>query len=96
MEEITNKLADYILVLSEALEKDNYANNRPMYTKHLAAGAVMLALLQKNKNLAEIVDLVKQENRNYGWSYIKGPYGEIIGTAWEEFLNTANIGDEKT
>jgi len=61
MEEVLAKLNDYVLLLSEAQEKDNYANNRPMFTKRLAAAAEMYALLHKNNEVTAIDALVQQE-----------------------------------
>ena len=52
LEEVLAKLNDYVLLLSEAQEKDNYANNRPMFTKRLAVAAEMYAHLHKNNEIA--------------------------------------------
>jgi len=71
MNEVLTKLNDYVLLLSEAQKKDNYANNRPMFTKRLAAAAEMYANLHKNNKIAAIHELVKQEMRAHGWSYKK-------------------------
>ena len=91
MEEVLAKLNDYVLLLSEAQEKDNYANNRPMFTKRLAAAAEMYALLHKNHEVTAIDALVQQEIRAHGWSFIEGPYGENIASAWVAFTKATGI-----
>jgi len=62
MEEVLAKLNDYALLLSEAQEKDNYANNRPMFTKRLATAAEIYALLHKNDEVTAMDALVQQGN----------------------------------
>ncbi len=45
MQNIIQKLDEYVLVLSHALENDKNANDRPRLTHHLAMAANMYALI---------------------------------------------------
>jgi len=91
MEEVFEKLADYVLLLSNALESDGNTNDRPMLIKHLAAAAEMFALLHKYNELSAIENIVKSEIRSHGWSYIAGPSGESIAHAWVAFTKSTKI-----
>ena len=88
---IMNNLVDYILQLSEALGKDTYANNRPLYTTHLVRAATMLALLYRSNDLESITNIVVDENRNHGWSYLQGAYGEKVNKTWNIFYKSCNV-----
>jgi len=40
MDEVLEKLIEYVLALSDALKNDGNANDRPMLSKHLAESAI--------------------------------------------------------
>jgi len=91
MEELLEKLTEYVLVLSDALANDGNANDRPLLTKHLATAAEMYALLHKHQEASAIEGLIKSEIRGHGWSYIAGPSGEKIAHKWVIFTKAAGI-----
>jgi hypothetical protein len=82
MEEILEKLTDYTLSLREDLANTKGANERSLLTKYLAAAAEMYALLYKHKNISAIEELVKEEMRSHGWSFISGEDGEKLVSNW--------------
>ncbi|MGD8999597.1 MAG: hypothetical protein PVF75_04210 [Granulosicoccaceae bacterium] len=91
MEEILQKLTEYVLSLSEALDNDSNANDRPVLIKHLAASAEMYALLYKHQEISVIENLVKSEVRSHGWSFIAGSSGEKIANNWLAFTKATGI-----
>lgn len=91
MEEVIEKLSDYVLSLSKALEETTDANERPQLNKHLAAASVMFALLQKHNSVSAIESHIKGEIRNHGWSFVSGSAGETIATNWVAFTKAAGI-----
>ena len=91
MKEIIEKLTEYTLSLKNALANTNEANERPLLTNHLAAAAEMYALLDKEKNISAIEDIVKIEIRSHGWSYITGDAGAEIANNWVAFTDTTGI-----
>ena len=91
MEEVIEKLSDYVLSLSSALEDTVNANERPQITKHLAAASLIFALLQKHQKVSAIERLVKDEIRSHGLSYISGSAGERIATNWVAFTKVVGI-----
>ncbi len=91
MDEVLDKLTEYVTVMSEALANDGNVNDRPILTKHLAAAAQMYSLLHKNQNVSAIHDLVKTEIRGHGWSFIAGPAGKLIAQKWVAFTYAVGI-----
>lgn len=91
MEEIYEKLSEYILALKEGLESTKEASERPLLTGRLAAAAEMFALLKKSGEVAAIHSLVQSEVRAHGWSFISGDAGEIIANKWVAFTNAVGI-----
>jgi|GEM_PF-1620991 len=91
MEEVLDKLTEYVSALSDAFAVDGNANDRSILTKHLAAAAEMYALLHKHKEVSAIHDLVKTEIRGHGWSFIAGPSGDSIAKKWVAFTSAAGI-----
>jgi len=96
MEVILDKLTDYVLILSNALANDRDANDRPYLKNHLAASAEMYALLYQHEDVSAIEDLVKSENRSHGWSYLNGPSGDKISTAWVAFAKATGYEYQNT
>ena len=91
MEKILSKLNDYIFLIEEAQEKDNYAENRSLFKSHLSEAAKMYAHLIKSNNINSITQLVLDENRNHGISFMPGAYGEKISIYWSDFVKASNI-----
>lgn len=91
MEEILEKLTDYSLSLRNALKNTREANERPHLTGHLANAAEMHALLYKYKDVSAIQELVKDEIRSHGWSFISGDAGEKVARSWQAFIDATGI-----
>ncbi len=91
MDEVLDKLTEYVSAMSEALTNDGNANDRSLLIKHLAAAAEMYSLLHKHQDVSAIHDLVKTEIRGHGWSFIAGPSGELIAQKWVAFTNAVGI-----
>ncbi len=91
MDEILDKLADYILSLRKALEETNVANERPSLTKHLAAAAEMFALLHVHETISVIENIVEAEKRGHGWSFISGENGTVVAEKWVAFGSEAGF-----
>ena len=91
MEEILEKLTEYVLALSEALANDGNANDRPLLTSHLAASAEMFALLHKHNEISAIESLAENQIRRHGWSFIAGESGDNIASKWVAFTEAVGI-----
>jgi hypothetical protein len=81
------ELAAYVEVLSASAAATQYANDRPEYTKRLAAAATIFLHLQQGR-IAEAVRLVAEERRAYGWGYLSGEAGAAATTAFATFAAT--------
>jgi hypothetical protein len=91
MDEVFDKLTEYVSAMSEALANDGNANDRSLLTKHLAVAAEMYSILHKHQDVSVIHTLVKTEIRGHGWSFIAGPSGELIAKKWVAFTNAVGI-----
>lgn len=91
MDEVLDKLTEYVSAMTEALAYDRNADDRSLLTKHLAAAAEMYALLHKHQEISAIHDLVKAEIRGHGWSFIAGPSGDLIAQKWVAFTDSVGI-----
>ena len=87
MKNIEDKLAEYIAVLDSCEEKAAHANDRPIYTRHLAVAAVMFSDLHRTGSLTKLRECVQSERRSYGWSYLSGPEGEQAEKAFDRFAS---------
>lgn len=91
MEDILEKLTEYVLTLADAQRTGQNANHRPVLSKHLAASAEMFALLHRHQDVSAIESLVESEIRSHGWSFVAGPAGEHIANAWTAFVEETGI-----
>lgn len=91
MEEILEKLAEYVLALSDAQRTGHDANDRPVLSKHLAVSAEMFALLLRHQDVSAIESLVKSEIKSHGCSFVAGPASENIAHAWTAFVKETGI-----
>ncbi len=91
MDEVLDKLTEYVSAMTEAFAHDGNANDRLLLTKHLAAAAEMYALLYKYQEISAIHDLVKTEIRGHGWSFIAGPSGDLISQKWMAFTDSVGV-----
>ena len=91
MEDILEKLTDYVIALKEAEETHAVANERDAITKHLSQAAKIYALLHRHSDPSAIEGLVKSEIRNHGWSYISGSSGDKIADTWVSFTKESGI-----
>jgi hypothetical protein len=74
---IENALADYIHALSQGLEATHEAAERPVYTKHLAAAAMIFAYLNRHEQDAAM-HVLQSEQHAIGWSYLTGEAGDQV------------------
>ena len=84
MTQVLEALAQYISVLSRSAESTNYADDRPIYTKHLAEAARFFVLAHANR-IPELAALVHDERRSYGWGYLSGDFGSQAESAFNKF-----------
>jgi hypothetical protein len=85
MNSIEEALADYILVLDTSYSNCHQAEDRPSYTSHLAAAAVMFASYTKTKSITELKKLVAEERRAYGVSFLAHDEGKKAESAFHKF-----------
>jgi hypothetical protein len=80
-------LAAYVEVLSASAAATQHSNDRPEYTKRLASAARIFLLLHQGRQ-AEAIQLVAEERRAYGWSYLSGAPGAAAAIAFSTFAAT--------
>ena len=85
MNSIEEALADYILTLDTSFNNCHRAEDRPSYTMHLAAGAVMFASYTKTKSIAKLKELVAEEGKGYGRSFLANDEGTKAENAFHKF-----------
>jgi len=84
MSKVLEALTHYTSVLSRSAESTNYADDRPIYTKHLAEAARFFVLAHEGR-IPELVALVHDERRSYGWGYLSGEVGAQAESAFNDF-----------
>ncbi|HEY3326596.1 MAG TPA: hypothetical protein VGK14_05430 [Novimethylophilus sp.] len=84
MSKVLEALTKYTSVLSRSAESTNYADDRPIYTKHLAEAARFFVLAHEGR-IPELVALVHDERRPYGWGYLSGDVGAQAESAFNDF-----------
>lgn len=82
-----NALDAYVEALSSAAQRTQQAEDRPRYRDHLAAAAVLFHLLYRDK-MAEAKEVIAQEERSYGWSFLADTEGAVAESAFAAFART--------
>ncbi len=85
MQDIEDALARYIEVLSTSRSRTTTANDRHVYTEHLAAAALMFASFHTASPIATLKKHVADERRAYGWGFLSGEEGSAAEKAFDEF-----------
>jgi hypothetical protein len=81
--DLLKALAGYIQTLTESSEQTHRAEDRRRYTEHLATAArIFVAVHQDSDTLRQ---LVADERRAYGWSYLADETGARAERAFNEF-----------
>ncbi len=96
MGRIEDKLAEYIAILASSEERTRHANERPMYTRHLAMAAVMFSDFHNTGSLAKLREHVQTERRSYGWSHLTGPEGAEAEKAFDQFARLVECATPST
>ncbi len=84
-QELIDALAKYIGVLTEGASRTSRAEDRLLYTKHLAEAAIVFTLIHQDAPPQQVRDKVVQERRAFGWGYLSGSEGEAAEAAFQEF-----------
>jgi hypothetical protein len=87
------RLVDYASVLSKSAEETTRAEDRSVYTQHLAAAAKMFIAAHLGR-AADLKALVASERRSYGWGYLSGEPGSAAERAFDAFASAIESGDE--
>lgn len=80
-------LDSYVEALSSAAQRTQQTEDRHRYRDHLAAAAVLFHLLYRDK-MAEAKEVIAQEERSYGWSFLVGAEGAVAESAFAAFART--------
>jgi hypothetical protein len=86
MPTLVDALATYVEVLSNAAKATSRAEDRKIYTMHLAAAAEIFACLQTGR-LAEASKLVDVERRAFGLGFLSGEVGSSATVAFNHFAS---------
>jgi hypothetical protein len=84
MSDILDGLAKYVAVLQMASRQTHRAEDRPSYTKHLAAAAQFFEAAHTG-HLEELRSLVASERHAYGWGYLSDAAGSAAERAFDDF-----------
>ena len=86
-------LCVYAKVLSKSADATTRAEDRAIYTQHLAAVARMFAAAQEGQR-EELEKLIASERRAFGWGYLSGAEGAAAERAFHEFAKTLEANHE--
>ncbi|HEY3330099.1 MAG TPA: hypothetical protein VGK19_08785 [Capsulimonadaceae bacterium] len=86
MKQLIDALADYISVLADSLRTTTRSEDRLAYTKHLAQAAILFSLVQHSATHELIVELIRSEQRAYGWSCLSASEGEAAESAFVKLV----------
>lgn len=85
MQSLRHALANYIESLEAGSSRTHRAEERGLYQQHLAVAALMFVAIENQTSIAKVRELVASERRSYGWSFLEGPEGKAVETAFNEF-----------
>ena len=94
MKTIESSLAEYVEVLASSLDNTKHANDRSVYEKHLAVAARMLVAASKENGIKELREIVAEERRSFGWSFLSGEEGERAERAFNHLANLVEAVNE--
>jgi len=86
MNSIENKIAEYVNILCDSLDKTTHANDRLTYTKHLAEAARWFGMINRGVSKEKLRKQILQEERNFGWGFLSGSEGESVEKAFAELV----------
>lgn len=84
MSALFDALAAYVAVLSRSARETHRADDRHIYTQHLAAAARFFLALHAGR-VEELRSLVASERHAYGWDYLSDAEGAAAEKAFDDF-----------
>jgi hypothetical protein len=90
MNELLDLLAAYVVTLQRGEANTPRAEERPIYSRRLAAAAELFAALHR-ADPVEIKRLVDQEEHAVGWGYLVGSEGAAADAAFTSFATRARM-----
>lgn len=82
MTDLIAALTNYVSVLEVSAEQTTRAEDRSVYTRHLAEAARMFAALHAGDEQG-LRERIKAERRNYGWGFLSGEPGAAAEAAFD-------------
>lgn len=79
-------VARYIRILAESLDRTTRAEDRSAYTRHLAAAAMLVALVEAGDS-SGVEGWIDDERRTFGWAYLVGPEGDAAEQAFNDLAD---------
>ena len=83
---LVDALSHYVSVLAASAEHTTRAEDRAVYTGHLAEAARMFAALHAGDEQA-LRTLLERERRAFGWGYLSGDTGAAAEAAFATFAS---------
>ena len=84
MSKLLDALARYVAVLSHSAHETHRAEDRAIYTQHLATAARFFLAVHSGR-IDELKSLVASERRAYGWGYLSYAEGSAAEKAFDDF-----------
>jgi hypothetical protein len=84
-------LADYVAVLAASAHLNTRKDDRQLYEMHLARAALMFVAAHGHDG-HELLRLIEEERRGYGWSFLPGDEGDRAETAFNTFADAMTRG----
>ena len=84
MSELLGSLAKYVEVLNRSAQETHHAEDRNVYTQHLAAAAQFFVAVHAGR-AEELRALVASEQHAYGWGYLSNAEGAAAEKAFADF-----------
>lgn len=88
-------LTTYVSELVRCADATTRAEDRAVYTAHLAAAARLFALASSGRS-DEFTALLQAERRAYGWGYLSGQCGRDAEAAFARFAASCGPSDAAT
>jgi hypothetical protein len=85
MGKFTKALAEYVAILGKSAADTKWANDRPLYQRHLAEAALMFVAIEKDESLEKLRSLVSLERHTYGTGFLSGDEGSAAESAFNKF-----------
>lgn len=84
MSDLSTALAEYISTLAASADRASRAEDRPIYTRHLAEAALMFSDLHSGSH-GTLRERIESERHSYGWGYLTGDAGAAAEAAFDAF-----------